>query len=173
MGGDRVQRIQSGNRLGSSTSRVDHSGFPSGNRARGLAQDLAKGLLTQEERARLWPSLSDLIGSSDGKKLRVFAPGPTLDILLAETNEFLRELAPPCRYSRPRKSSSGRGMKARAMTPECSSRLTISCRDRQRSLSKPRTIWAGYGRALTGVIGVPVVCDRRRHSGSFEMLKLW
>jgi exonuclease SbcC len=62
--------------------------------ARGLAQELAKGLVTQEERARLWRSLSDLIGSSDGKKLRVFAQGLTLDILLAETNEFLRELAP-------------------------------------------------------------------------------
>lgn len=43
----------------------------------------------------LWLSLSDLIGSSDGRKLGVFAQGLTLDILLTETDEFLRKLRPP------------------------------------------------------------------------------
>ncbi len=49
------------------------------------------------ERARVWLELDELIGSADGKKLRVFAQSLTFEALVAQANHRLRELTP--RYS--------------------------------------------------------------------------
>ncbi len=46
------------------------------------------------ERVRIFRTLSDLIGSADGKKFRVFAQSLTLDSLLAGANQHLKDLAP-------------------------------------------------------------------------------
>lgn len=58
---------------------------------------LAKELERQREQVAVWAALSDLIGSANGSKLRVFAQSLTLEILLEHANHHLRELAP--RYS--------------------------------------------------------------------------
>ncbi|MBM4320939.1 MAG: nuclease SbcCD subunit C, partial [Deltaproteobacteria bacterium] len=50
-----------------------------------------------ERASAVWKTLDELIGSSDGKKLRVFAQGLTLDLLLQHANAHMREVAP--RYS--------------------------------------------------------------------------
>jgi DNA repair protein SbcC/Rad50 len=47
-----------------------------------------------------WVKLDDLIGSSDGKKFRVFAQSLTLDILLGVTNRYLEKLRPRYRLER-------------------------------------------------------------------------
>jgi exonuclease SbcC len=44
--------------------------------------------------AARWRAVSDLIGSSDGKKFRSFAQGLTLDALLRQANHHLLDLAP-------------------------------------------------------------------------------
>ncbi|HWN68818.1 MAG TPA: SbcC/MukB-like Walker B domain-containing protein, partial [Haliangium sp.] len=54
----------------------------------------------QLERVRLYADLSELIGSADGKKLRVFAQSLTLDALLAHANAHLDDLAPRYRLAR-------------------------------------------------------------------------
>ncbi len=46
------------------------------------------------ERVRVFRTLSELIGSADGKKFRVFAQSLTLDSLLGGANAHLKELAP-------------------------------------------------------------------------------
>ena len=46
----------------------------------------------QSAKSRIWAQLSDLIGSSDGKKFRNFAQQLTLDILLAYANHHLESL---------------------------------------------------------------------------------
>jgi exonuclease SbcC len=43
--------------------------------------------------SRVWCQLDQLIGSADGKKLRSYAQGLTLEMLLAAANEHLQELA--------------------------------------------------------------------------------
>jgi exonuclease SbcC len=56
-----------------------------------------------EERQRaggVWRTLSDLIGSHDGKKFKVFAQSLTLDALLHHANAHLDELAPRYRLMR-------------------------------------------------------------------------
>lgn len=58
----------------------------------------AESLLPQIEAQRritnLWLGISDLIGSADGKKFRVFAQSLTLDLLLDMANEHLLSLSP-------------------------------------------------------------------------------
>ena len=49
-------------------------------------------LKTQETEWQRWKDLSDLIGSSDGKKFRKFAQGLTLKKLIQLTNKHLQEL---------------------------------------------------------------------------------
>lgn len=48
----------------------------------------------QRLRSAAWNELSNLIGSADGKKLRKFAQGLTLDALLTEANKHLLRLRP-------------------------------------------------------------------------------
>jgi exonuclease SbcC len=54
----------------------------------------------QLARVRLHADLSELIGSADGKKFRVFAQSLTLDALLAHANAHLDDLAPRYRLVR-------------------------------------------------------------------------
>lgn len=54
----------------------------------------------QRKRASLWAELSEVIGSSDGKKLRTFAQGLTLDVLIHQSNLHLRTLRPRYRLRR-------------------------------------------------------------------------
>ena len=64
----------------------------SARRAEREARREALGALELE--ARTWETLSRLVGSADGKKLRVLVQSMALDILLAHANEQLRSLAP-------------------------------------------------------------------------------
>lgn len=50
--------------------------------------------------SRVWRQLDELIGSADGKKLRSYAQGLTLEMLLAAANEHLLELARRYRLER-------------------------------------------------------------------------
>jgi exonuclease SbcC len=61
---------------------------------------LGPRLADQERRARTWGVLSEVIGSADGKKLRVFAQSLTLEALVAAANGHLRDLAPRYRLMR-------------------------------------------------------------------------
>lgn len=49
---------------------------------------------SQREHVRTWGALESLIGSSDGKRFRVFAQGLTLELLLDHANVQLESLAP-------------------------------------------------------------------------------
>lgn len=69
---------------------------------RAEATTLAAEIVEQRALVDEWAVLSELIGSADGKKFRVFAQGLTLDILLAHANQHLRRLRP--RYSLRRKN---------------------------------------------------------------------
>lgn len=68
--------------------------------ARAKRADLAARIAEQRDRAELYATLRELIGSADGKKFRVFAQSLTLDALLAFANEHLRELAGRYRLTR-------------------------------------------------------------------------
>ncbi len=58
-------------------------------------------LLEEKQRAGgVWRTLSELIGSHDGKKFKVFAQSLTLDALLHHANAHLDELAPRYRLMR-------------------------------------------------------------------------
>lgn len=54
----------------------------------------------QQEKARLWGQLAELIGSADGKKFRNYAQQFTLDVLLAYANRHLEELVRRYRLER-------------------------------------------------------------------------
>lgn len=69
-------------------------------RGRDAAQALREALTLRRAEARPWLEMDSLIGSSDGKKFRVFAQSLTLDALLAEANHHLDELAPRYRLMR-------------------------------------------------------------------------
>lgn len=56
-------------------------------------QQLAAEVEEQRTVTNRWRSLSEVIGSSDGKKFRVFAQGLALDALLVAANHHLEELA--------------------------------------------------------------------------------
>ena len=58
------------------------------------ASALAEEIEAQSARVAVWESLSDLVGSANGSRLRVFAQSLTLEILLEHANLHLRELAP-------------------------------------------------------------------------------
>jgi len=47
----------------------------------------------QEAECLRWEKLHDMIGSSDGKKFRVFAQGLTFDRLIAHANRHLRKMS--------------------------------------------------------------------------------
>ena len=70
--------------------------------ARLEATALDDELVAQRRTAVEWAAMNELIGSADGKKLRVFAQGLTLDTLLSFANQQLRRLRP--RYSLRRKN---------------------------------------------------------------------
>jgi exonuclease SbcC len=55
---------------------------------------------SQRERCGLWKSVSDLIGSKDGKAFRKFAQSLTLDVLVDHANEHLKLLARRYRLER-------------------------------------------------------------------------
>ncbi|HOL41242.1 MAG TPA: AAA family ATPase, partial [Methanospirillum sp.] len=60
-----------------------------------MMRHLGEKIAARDRQAReveRWYKLSDLIGSSDGKKFRVFAQGLTFRILLAHANEHLRRM---------------------------------------------------------------------------------
>lgn len=57
------------------------------------SEALRTTLEKQSATSRVWSQLSDLIGSSDGKKFRNFAQQLTLDILLGYANRHLESLA--------------------------------------------------------------------------------
>ncbi|RKH39202.1 AAA family ATPase [Corallococcus sicarius] len=60
----------------------------------------ARALEFRQGEAEVWKALSDLIGSHDGKKFKVFAQSLTLDALLLHANAHLRELARRYRLER-------------------------------------------------------------------------
>lgn len=62
--------------------------------ARKRRDALGDKIISATERVRIFRTLSDLIGSADGKKFRVFAQSLTLDSLLAGANSHLKDLAP-------------------------------------------------------------------------------
>lgn len=57
------------------------------------SQELRGAVEKQSATSRIWAQLSELIGSSDGKKFRNFAQQLTLDILLGYANRHLESLA--------------------------------------------------------------------------------
>ena len=69
-------------------------------RNREARQEVLARVETQRGVHQLWEGLRSVIGSGDGKKFRVFAQSLTLEALLAEANEHLRELARRYRLER-------------------------------------------------------------------------
>ncbi|HJL17429.1 MAG TPA: SbcC/MukB-like Walker B domain-containing protein, partial [Sandaracinaceae bacterium LLY-WYZ-13_1] len=69
-------------------------------RLREEAGRIRKAIAAQRERLAVWETLSDLIGSGNGHKLRVFAQSLTLELLLEHANHHLRDLAPRYALSR-------------------------------------------------------------------------
>ncbi len=61
--------------------------------ARARLAEVADALARARADADLWQRMAELIGSHDGKKLRVFAQSLTLDLLLAHANHHLQDLA--------------------------------------------------------------------------------
>jgi DNA repair protein SbcC/Rad50 len=61
---------------------------------RKAAEALLADIARQQESERRWAQLSELIGSSDGKKFRNYAQQFTLDVLLGYANAHLSQLAP-------------------------------------------------------------------------------
>lgn len=57
------------------------------------AQRLLQEAAAQAEAVRVWERLRELMGSADGKKLRVFAQGLTLDVLVALANGRLAAMS--------------------------------------------------------------------------------
>jgi len=121
--------------------------------ARREAAGLEDRLRTQRERADLWRSLRDLIGSADGKKLRVFAQSLSLDILLAETNEFLHELAPRYRVQR---------------VPRSNMDLMVADLDMANEVRTVNSLSGGEGFlvSLALALGLSSLSSRRTHVGS-------
>lgn len=68
--------------------------------ARARVQTLLPRIEAQRSRLAGWAELSALIGSADGKKLRAFAQGLSLDALLEQANLQLRQLRPRYRLAR-------------------------------------------------------------------------
>lgn len=64
------------------------------------AEELSQRLESEREEYVRWQALSKLIGSHDGKRLRVFAQSLTLELLLDQANAALADLAPRYRLAR-------------------------------------------------------------------------
>ncbi len=62
--------------------------------------ELVPELARRQAEARRWQTLSDLIGSADGKKFRVFAQSLTLEFLIEQSNRELARFAPRYRLMR-------------------------------------------------------------------------
>lgn len=62
--------------------------------AREKRRTLGPKLMEREQAAALWAEMSELIGSADGRKLRGFAQGLTLELLVEQANLHLRTLRP-------------------------------------------------------------------------------
>jgi exonuclease SbcC len=73
--------------------------------ARARAAELLPRIEAQRAKAATWSALSDVIGSADGARFRVFAQSLTLDALLVHANAHLATLAP--RYRLERASAEG------------------------------------------------------------------
>jgi exonuclease SbcC len=69
-------------------------------KARKQLAKLQSDLDQARAQAKVWEDLSDLIGSADGRKLRTFAQGLTLDVLLEAANAHLADLRPRYRLER-------------------------------------------------------------------------
>lgn len=121
--------------------------------AHARARDLECHVREQRERAGLWRSLRDLIGSADGKKLRVFAQSLSLDILLAEANEFLHELAPRYRVQR---------------VPRSDMDLMVVDLDMANEVRTVNSLSGGEGFlvSLALALGLSALSSRRTHVGS-------
>lgn len=70
--------------------------------AKKLLEALAPKIAAQREEADRWAEINEVIGSSDGKKLRTFAQGLTLEVLLEQANLHLSQLRPRYRLRRVR-----------------------------------------------------------------------
>ena len=68
--------------------------------AREKAKSLDRKITAQRAKTELWQRLGQVIGSSDGKKLRKFAQSLTLEALIAHANVHLEELARRYRLER-------------------------------------------------------------------------
>jgi len=68
--------------------------------ARRAVQGKAADLELRRKDAEHWQKMDNLIGSSDGKKLRVFAQSLTLEALMSHANEHLDSFAPRYRIMR-------------------------------------------------------------------------
>jgi len=68
--------------------------------AKAEAEELSQRLERDREDYARWQALSRLIGSHDGKRLRVFAQSLTLELLLDQANAALADLAPRYRLAR-------------------------------------------------------------------------
>jgi exonuclease SbcC len=64
------------------------------------AVELVRAIEAQEQAARIWWQMNELIGAADGKKFRNYAQQLTLDILLAYANAHLKDLARRYRLER-------------------------------------------------------------------------
>ncbi|MBY4946227.1 AAA family ATPase [Cupriavidus respiraculi] len=71
---------------------------------RAAASDAVARIAAQQERARVWARLNELIGSADGRKFRNYAQQLTLDILLGYANRHLATLSRRYRLERVRGS---------------------------------------------------------------------
>jgi exonuclease SbcC len=67
---------------------------------RAAVADLDKRVASQQAIEDRWAKLSALIGSADGSVFRRFAQSLTLDAMLVQSNEHLRELAPRYQLAR-------------------------------------------------------------------------
>ncbi len=65
-----------------------------------LRAELEPSVAAQRAQLEVWAALGELIGSHDGKKLRVFAQSLTLTLVLLEANAALERLAPRYRLER-------------------------------------------------------------------------
>jgi exonuclease SbcC len=64
------------------------------------AAELLHAIEAQEQAARIWWQMNELIGAADGKKFRNYAQQLTLDILLGYANAHLKDLARRYRLER-------------------------------------------------------------------------
>ncbi|MEQ9501693.1 MAG: AAA family ATPase [Deltaproteobacteria bacterium] len=68
--------------------------------ARAALAELAPKIEAQQQQADRWAEINEVIGSADGKKLRTFAQGLTLEVLLEQANLHLGQLRPRYRLRR-------------------------------------------------------------------------